>query len=103
MDMEGVIALLLGIPFGCSMVVLLGAMLFPSTRAALATWMHRPGEMALDGEVVSAQLESANAQLAALRGEVYALRCEVAAVSQALPGASRAAALSAGPMGQSGQ
>src|SRR5579862_104263 len=83
---------LVAVPVGCGTIVALGALLFPSTREALAAWPLRRGKT-VDADAVTAQLASANAQLAALRGEVYALRCEVAAVSQALPGGNRPPAL----------
>jgi hypothetical protein len=65
--------------FGVTGVVILGLgfLVFPSTRAVLAGWLHGLRRDEIDGEAVLAQLASANAQLAALRGEVYALRCEV--------------------------
>lgn len=69
---------LVAIPFGCGMIAFLGALLFPSTREAVAAWMHRKAAPdSLDA--------SASAQLMALRNEVYALRCEVAAVARTLP------------------
>lgn len=69
---------LISIPFGCGLVAFMGALLFPSTRGAMAAWLHRKAN--------PDTLEtSASAQLMALRNEVYALRVEVAAVAQALP------------------
>jgi hypothetical protein len=86
---------LFGVVFGCTTFVVITALIFPSTRQALANWLHRRSSGGLDSEPAVAQLEGVNAQLAALRGEVYALRCEVAAVSQALPGAPHPPALPA--------
>jgi hypothetical protein len=54
------------------------ALVFPSTRGAMAAWLHRK----VNPDTLDA---SASAQLMALRNEVYALRVEVAAVAQALP------------------
>jgi hypothetical protein len=69
---------MVAIPFGCGVMAFLGALLFPSTREAIAAWMHRKAAPdTLDA--------SASAQLMALRNEVYALRVEVAAVARALP------------------
>lgn len=79
--MDGLVDLLVALvalPLGIGLTAFMGALLFPSTRAAVAAWMHRkasPDTLA----------PSAAAQLMALRNEVYALRCEVAAVAQALP------------------
>ena len=86
---------LVAVPVGCGTIVALAALLFPSTREALAGWLTRRHK-GVDAEAVTAQLASANAQLAALRGEVYALRCEVAAVSQGLPSGARPPALMRG-------
>lgn len=69
---------LVAIPFGCGLLAFMGALLFPSTREAVAAWMHRKaGANQLDASV--------SAQLMALRNEVYALRCEVAAGARAVP------------------
>jgi hypothetical protein len=69
---------LISIPFGCGLVAFIAALVFPSTRGAMAAWLHRKAN--------PDTLESAaSAQLMALRNEVYALRVEVAAVAQALP------------------
>ena len=69
---------LVAIPFGCGMISFLGALMFPSTREAIAAWMHRKAAPdSLDA--------SASAQLMALRNEVYALRVEVSAVARTLP------------------
>ena len=69
---------LVAIPIGCGLTAFIAALIFPSTRSAMAAWLHRKANPdALDA--------SASAQLMALRNEVYALRVEVAAVSQALP------------------
>jgi hypothetical protein len=69
---------LIAIPFGCGLVAFMCALVFPSTRGAMAAWVHRKANPdTLDS--------SATAQLMALRNEVYALRVEVAAVAQALP------------------
>jgi len=64
----------------CSVVFLVffGAMVFPSTREALAARLRGKGGDPDDAAAVSEQLM-------ALRNEVYALRCEVAAVAQTLP------------------
>jgi hypothetical protein len=90
------------IGFGVTGAVILGLgfLVFPSTRAVLASWLHGRRRDELDGDSVLAQLATANAQLAALRGEVYALRCEVAGV-QALHAEPRPAALPAGRAGPS--
>lgn len=80
-DIVAILAPVLGIPFGCGLTAFLGALLFPSTREAIAAWMHRKAS--------PDTLETAaSAQLMALRNEVYALRCEVAAIAQALPAGS---------------
>lgn len=77
-DIVAILGAILGIPFGCGLTAFLGALLFPSTREAIAEWMHR--------KATPDTLESAaSAQLMALRNEVYALRCEVAAIAQSLP------------------
>jgi len=88
---------LIAIPAGCATTVFLFALLFPTTRHAMANWLHRRSSGGLDPEAVTTQLASANAQLAAVRGEVYALRCELAALTQALPATVRPAALPPGP------
>jgi hypothetical protein len=66
-------------------ILALAALVFPSTRAALARRLSGQHRRDLDADDVLAQLTSTNAQLSALRGEVYALRCEVAG-AQALRG-----------------
>jgi hypothetical protein len=77
-DVFYVLIPLVAIPFGCGLVAFVGALIFPSTRQAVAAWMHRRASPdALDA--------SASAQLMALRNEVYALRCEVAAGVRILP------------------
>jgi len=97
-DMLALLIPLVAIPLGCLTTVLIAALLFPTTRHALANWIHRRGGGGeLDSDAL-VQLASANAQLGALRGEVYALRCEVAAIAQALPSVPRAPALP-GPKG----
>ncbi len=65
----------------CSVVFLVffGAMVFPSTREALAARLR--GKHGSDPDDAAAVSE----QLMALRNEVYALRCEVAAVAQTIP------------------
>ncbi len=69
---------LIAVPCGCGLVAFMAALVFPSTRGAMAAWLHRKANPdTLDS--------SASAQLMALRNEVYALRVEVAAVAQALP------------------
>jgi hypothetical protein len=71
---------LVAIPIGCGLMAFMSALIFPSTRSAMAEWLHRKANPdTLDS--------SASAQLMALRNEVYALRVEVAAVAQALPNA----------------
>ncbi len=65
-------------------VVVLGVLLFPSTRAAFARRLAGRGAGALDDQA-AAHLASTDANVTALRSEVYALRCEVAAISRALP------------------
>jgi hypothetical protein len=94
-DVLALLIPMVAIPFGCATTVVIVGLIFPSTRQAMANWLHRRTSGAVDSESAIAQLESANAQLSALRGEVYALRCEVAAVSQALPGAAHPPALPA--------
>lgn len=69
---------LIAVPCGCGLVAFMCALVFPSTRGAMAAWLQRKANPdTLDS--------SASAQLMALRNEVYALRVEVAAVAQALP------------------
>lgn len=72
----------------CSVVFLVffGALVFPSTRAALAARLR--GKSGPDPDDAAAVSE----QLMALRNEVYALRCEVAAVAQTLPARDQVAA-----------
>jgi hypothetical protein len=62
----------------CVVLVFFGAIVFPSTREALADRLRFKGGVDPDAAGVSEQLM-------ALRNEVYALRCEVAAVAQTLP------------------
>lgn len=69
---------LIAVPCGCGLVAFMAALVFPSTRAAMAEWLHRKASP-------DTLESSASAQLMALRNEVYALRVEVAAVAQALP------------------
>ena len=69
---------LLAIPFGCGLLAFMGALLFPSTREAIAAWLLRKASPDTLGA-------SASAQLMELRKELYALRCEVAAGTRALP------------------
>ncbi len=78
-----------GAVFGGPTVVVLGLLLFPSTRAALARRLAGRGAGPLDDQG-AAHLASTNANVTALRSEVYALRCEVAAISRALPPAPQA-------------
>ncbi len=67
----------------CIVLIFFGAMVFPSTREALAARLRsKNGSDPDDAAAVSEQLM-------ALRNEVYALRCEVAAVGQALPAGNR--------------
>ena len=75
-----------GVLFGCPTAVLLGTLLFPSTRAALARRLGGGGREEFDDRALT-HLASADANVTALRSEVYALRCEVAALSAALPAA----------------
>lgn len=63
----------------CAVLVFFGAMVFPSTREALAARLR--GKAGSDPNEAAAVSE----QLMALRNEVYALRCEVAAVAQTFP------------------
>jgi hypothetical protein len=72
----------------CILLVFFGALVFPSTREALAARLRSRG--GADPDAAAAVSE----QLMALRNEVYALRCEVAAVGQALPAGDHAAARS---------
>jgi len=69
---------LVAVPCGCALLAFLGALVFPSTREAVAAWMHRKASPDTIDTSVSAQLM-------ALRNEVYALRCEVAAGTRAVP------------------
>ena len=97
MNADAVYALIpiLGVVFGCPTAVLLGVLLFPSTREAFAERLRgrRAGSA---GDAALAQ-PAVEAQLAAVRAEVYALRCELAAVSHAIaPGARAPEALTAG-------
>jgi hypothetical protein len=69
---------LIAVPCGCGLAAFMAALVFPSTRAAMAEWLHRKANP-------DTLESSASAQLMALRNEVYALRVEVAAVAQALP------------------
>ncbi len=69
---------LIAVPFGCALTAFMCALIFPSTRNAMADWIHRKANP-------DTLESSASAQLMALRNEVYALRVEVAAVAQALP------------------
>jgi hypothetical protein len=71
----------------CSVVFLVffGAMVFPSTREALAARLR--GKHGSDPDDAAAVSE----QLMALRNEVYALRCEVAAVAHTLPAGDQVA------------
>lgn len=93
MDPNVVYALIpvMAVVFGGPTAVLLGMLLFPSTRAALAKRLAGRGAGPLDDQAV-AHLASTNANVTALRSEVYALRCEVAAISRALPPAPQAPA-----------
>lgn len=69
----------------CVVLVFFGAIVFPSTREALADRLRFKG--GVDPDAVAGVSE----QLMALRNEVYALRCEVAAVAQTLPARDGAA------------
>jgi hypothetical protein len=80
---------ILAVVVGGPVVVLLGVLLFPSTRAAFARRLAGRGAGALDDQAV-AHLVSTDANVTALRSEVYALRCEVAAISRALPAGPQA-------------
>jgi hypothetical protein len=80
-------------------MVMLGVLLFPSTRAAFARRLAGRSAGGLD-ERAATQVESTDANVTALRSKVYALRCEVAAIARALPpatqGPSDSRAISAG-------
>jgi hypothetical protein len=80
---------LIAVPCGCGLTAFIAALLFPSTRGAMAEWVHRKA----DPDTLES---SASAQLMALRNEVYALRVEVAAVAQALPGTDASRRIGAG-------
>ena len=80
---------ILAVIFGCPTAVLLGALLFPSTRDALARRLAGRTAGDLDDRALT-HLASADANVTAMRSEVYALRCEVAALSRALPAATQA-------------
>jgi hypothetical protein len=80
---------LVAVPCGCGLVAFMAALLFPSTRRAIAEWVHRKANP-------DTLESSASAQLMALRNEVYALRVEVAAVAQALPPADTPRRIGAG-------
>ena len=71
-----------GAVFGGPTVVVLGLLLFPSTRAALARRLAGRGAGPLDDQG-AAHSASTDANVTALRSEVYALRCEVAAIPRA--------------------
>src|SRR5579863_10031930 len=94
-DVLALLVPLVAIPFGCATTGVLAALLFPTTRHAMADWLHRRANGGLASGSAMDHLASANAQLAALRGEVYALRCEVAALTQSLPHMPQAPALNA--------
>jgi hypothetical protein len=82
---------IVAVAFGGPTVVVLGMLLFPSTRAAFARRLAGHGAGPLDDQA-AAHLASTDANVTALRSEVYALRCEVAAISRALPQAPQAPA-----------
>ena len=63
----------------CAVLLFFGAIVFPSTREALAARLRGKGRSDPDDAAAVSE------QLMALRNEVYALRCEVAAVAQTLP------------------
>jgi hypothetical protein len=63
----------------CVVLVFFGAMVFPSTREAIAARLSSKADARSDDAAAISE------QLMALRNEVYALRCEVAAVAQTLP------------------
>jgi hypothetical protein len=74
-------------------VALLVSLILPSTRAALARWLHRRSGKELDQGDVMARLATANVRLAALQREVHALQSEVAVI-QALNGGPKLGSLS---------
>jgi hypothetical protein len=80
---------LIAVPCGCGLVAFMAALVFPSTRQAMAAWVTRKANP-------DTLESSASAQLMALRNEVYALRVEVAAVAQALPSADASRRIGAG-------
>ena len=80
---------LIAVPCGCGLTAFIAALIFPSTRGAIAEWVHRKANP-------DTLESSASAQLMALRNEVYALRVEVAAVAQALPGTDASRRIGAG-------
>jgi hypothetical protein len=70
----------------CVVLLFFGAMVFPSTREAIAARLSSKADARSDDAAAISE------QLMALRNEVYALRCEVAAVAQTLPPRDGAAA-----------
>jgi hypothetical protein len=82
---------ILSVAFGCPAIVVLGMLMFPSTRAALARRLAGRAVGDFDNETV-AHIVSTEANVTALRSEIYALRCEVASLSRALPPAAQAVA-----------
>jgi len=97
-----VMGLIVGFAVSGAVLVLTVSLFFPSTRAALASWLTGRRKDSLDSTAVSEQLTTVTAQLTSLRSEVYALRCEVAGVaalhaekaSAALPSASARSSVS---------
>jgi hypothetical protein len=63
---------------GWGSLALLVTLIFPSTRTALARWLHWRSRKDLDQGDVLARLAAANVRLAALQSEVHALQSEIA-------------------------
>ena len=63
---------LVAIPFGCGMISFLGALMFPSTREAIAAWMHRKAAPDSLDASASAQLMATRRWRASARGSVSA-------------------------------
>jgi hypothetical protein len=90
---------ILSVVIGGPTAIILGVLLFPSTRAAFARRLAGRAAGDLDEHTVQL-LASTDANVTALRSEVYALRCEVAAISRALPPGQRASELPAATEGR---
>jgi hypothetical protein len=80
---------IISVAVGAPVAVMLGMLLFPSTRAALARRLAGRSAGLVDDQAL-AHVASTDANVLALRSEVYALRCEVAALTRALPPGTQA-------------